>query len=201
VTFLSFFNRFLTWWGVVFIGALDSSLFVFIPFGTDAVIVYMSARNPSLFWVYPLLVTAGSIAGAAVTYLVGVKIGEKGLSKFVSERRLERLRSRLKNIGALAMGLSAALPPPFPLTAFVLTSGALDVGMKRFLAVFTAARLLRFGAEAILARRYGASVLRMLQSDTAQQIVIGLVIVSILVTVITIARVWRGTKRPRTSRA
>jgi membrane protein YqaA with SNARE-associated domain len=201
VTFLSFFNRFLTWWGVVFIGALDSSLFVFIPFGTDAVIVYMSARNPSLFWVYPLLVTAGSIAGAAVTYLVGVKVGEKGLSKFVSERRLERLRSRLKNIGALAMGLSAALPPPFPLTAFVLTSGALDVGMKRFLAVFTAARLLRFGAEAILARRYGASVLRMLQSDTAQQIVIGLVIVSILVTVITIARVWRGTKRPRTSRA
>jgi membrane protein YqaA with SNARE-associated domain len=195
VTFLSFFNRFLTWWGVVFIGALDSSLFVFIPFGTDAVIVYMSARNPSLFWVYPLLVTAGSIAGAAVTYLVGVKIGEKGLSKFVSERRLERLRSRLKNIGALAMGLSAALPPPFPLTAFVLTSGALDVGMKRFLAVFTAARLLRFGAEAVLARRYGASVLRMLQSDTAQQIVIGVVIVSILGTGITIARVWRGTRR------
>jgi len=52
--------------------------------------------------------------------------------------------------------------------------------------------------EAALARRYGASVLRLLKSERAQQIVTALVIVSILVTGITIARVWRSTRRPRT---
>jgi membrane protein YqaA with SNARE-associated domain len=191
----SFLDNFLTWWGAFILGALDSSLFVFVPFGTDAVVVYLCARNPSLFWLYPLLTTAGSVVGAAGTYLVGVKIGDEGLSRFVAKRRLERLRTRVKDIGAFAMGLSAILPPPFPLTAFVLTSGALKVGMTRFLLVFAAARLIRFGAEGLLARRYGASVLRMLESDTAQRIVIGLVIVSILITAITIARVWRGTKR------
>ena len=197
----SFLDNFLTWWGAFILGALDSSLFVFVPFGTDAVVVYLCARNPSLFWLYPVLTTAGSVVGAAGTYLVGVKIGDEGLSRFVAKRRLERLRTRVKDIGAFAMGLSAILPPPFPLTAFVLTSGALKVGMTRFLLVFAAARLIRFGTEGLLARRYGASVLRMLESDTAQRVVIGLVIVSILITAITIARVWQGTRRPRTSRA
>jgi membrane protein YqaA with SNARE-associated domain len=87
-------NNFLTWWGALLLGALDSSLFVFVPFGTDAVVVYLCARDPSLFWLYPLLVTAGSVAGAAGTYLIGVKIGDAGLSRFVARRRLERLRRR-----------------------------------------------------------------------------------------------------------
>jgi membrane protein YqaA with SNARE-associated domain len=196
VPFFSFFNFFLSWWGAFVLGALDSSLFVFIPFGTDAVVVYLCARNPSLFWLYPLMTTAGSVAGAAITYLLGVKIGDTGLSNFVPERRLARLRTRVKDIGALALGLTAALPPPFPLTAFVLTSGALKVGMTRFLLVFAGARTIRFGTEAVLARRYGASVLRMLESDTAQQVAIALVIVSILGTAIAIARVGPRTRRP-----
>ena len=196
--FFSFLNYFLTWWGAIILGALDSSLFVFLPFGTDVVVVYLCARNPSLFWLYPLLVTAGSIAGAAGTYHIRTKIGDAGLSRFVAKRRLERLRTRVKDVGAFAMGLSAILPPPFPLTAFVLTSGALKVGMTRFLLVFAAARLIRFGVEGALARRYGASVLRLLQSEVAQQIVIGLVIVSVLGTIIAIVQAWRGTRSART---
>ena len=194
---VSFVNLFLSWWGAFLLGALDSSLFFFVPFGTDAVVVYLCARNPSLFWLYPLLTTAGSIVGAAVTYLIGVRIGDDGLSRFVAARRLERLRTRVREIGAFTLGLFAALPPPFPLTAFVLTSGALKVGMTRFLLVFAVARVMRFGAEAVLARRYGESVLRVLESDTAQRIVAALVIVSVLVTGTTIARVWRGTTRAR----
>lgn len=194
MTFFSFLNNFLTWWGAILLGALDSSLFVFVPFGTDAVVIYLCARDPSLFWLYPLLVTAGSVVGAAGTYLIGVKIGDAGLSRFVAKRRLERLRKQVKDIGALAMGLSAILPPPFPMTAFVLTSGALKVGMRRFFLVFTVARLIRFGIEAALARRYGASVLRVLQSDVAQQMVIGLVILSIVGTVVAIVQAWRSTR-------
>jgi len=66
VSFFSLFRFFLTWWGALILGALDSSLFFFVPFGTDAVVVYLCARRPSLFWLYPLLTTAGSIAGASV---------------------------------------------------------------------------------------------------------------------------------------
>jgi membrane protein YqaA with SNARE-associated domain len=147
-----------------------------------------------------LLTAAGSVVGAGVTYLIGAKIGDTGLSRFVAKRRLERLRRRVKTIGAPMTGLLALLPPPFPLTAFVLTSGALRVGLTRFLLVFAAARVIRFGIEGILARRYGASVLRMLESDLAQQIVTALVIVSILGTVTGVTRMWHSTRRPATSR-
>jgi membrane protein YqaA with SNARE-associated domain len=186
------FSFFLTWWGLILLGALDASLFVFIPFGTDAVVIYLSARGRELFWLYPLLVTAGSIAGAAVTYGIGAKLGDEGLGRFVSPRHLERFRTRMKHIGPLAMGLSAVLPPPFPLTAFILTSGALKVPLARFLAVFAVARLVRFGIGALLARRFGTSLLRVLESDTAQRIAIGLVAVAIAGTVATIVRVWRS---------
>lgn len=189
---MALFRFFLTWWGLIILGALDASLFVFIPFGTDAVVIYMCARNRELFWLYPLLTTAGSVAGAAVTYQIGVRIGDEGLGRFVQKRRLEQLGRRMKKIGPVTMGLSAVLPPPFPLTAFILTSGALKVPMARFLLIFATARLFRFGSEALLARRFGTSLLQMFESEPVQAAAIGLVIVALVGTGITIVRVWRS---------
>jgi membrane protein YqaA with SNARE-associated domain len=188
---MSLFRFFLTWWGLIILGALDASLFVFMPFGTDAVVIYMCARDRKLFWLYPLLTTAGSIVGAAVTYQIGAKIGDDGLARFVPKRRLERFRTRLKEIGPVTMGLSAVLPPPFPLTAFILTSGALRVPMARFLLIFATARIVRFGTEALLAQRFGTSLLRIFESEPVQAVAIGLVIIAVVGTAITIVRVWR----------
>jgi membrane protein DedA with SNARE-associated domain len=97
----------------------------------------------------------------------------------------------MKDVGTLTMGVSAVLPPPFPLTAFILTSGALKVPMARFLVVFAVARLIRFGTEALLARRFGTSLLRILESEPVQRVAIGLVVIAIAGTAITIVRVWR----------
>jgi membrane protein YqaA with SNARE-associated domain len=201
MSFFSLFRFFLTWWGAFLLGALDSSPFFFVPFGTDAVVIYLCARNRSLFWLYPLLTAAGSVVGATFAYAMGAKIGDAGLGRFVPARRLERLRTRVKRIGGFALGLTALLPPPFPMTPFVLTSGALKVGRRRFLLVFGTARVVRFGVEALLARRYGTSVIHLLESPVAERIAIGMVIVSILGTVLTIARVWHGTRQPRTASA
>jgi membrane protein YqaA with SNARE-associated domain len=186
------FRFFLTWWGLILLGALDASLFVFIPFGTDAVVIYMCARNREWFWLYPLLTTAGSIVGAAVTYAIGAKLSDEGLARFVPSRQLERFRKRMKRIGPLTLGLSAVLPPPFPMTAFILTSGALKVPVARFLVVFAVGRLLRFGIEALLARRFGTSLLRMFESEPMQRIAIVLVAIAIAGTAVAILRIWRS---------
>ena len=68
----------------------------------------------------------------------------------------------MRDSGAITLALPALLPPPFPLTPFILTCGALKVNPWRFFGTFATVRLLRFGGEALLARVYGRGVLRVL---------------------------------------
>jgi membrane protein YqaA with SNARE-associated domain len=192
--FYSIFGFFLSWWGAILLAALDTSLLFFVPLANDALVIYLAARNRDLFWLYPLLTTAGSVAGAASTFWIGKKAGEVGLERLVSRGQLDRIRNRVKESGAIAMAVPAALPPPFPLTPYVLTCGALKVDAWTFFSMFAAMRVLRFGAEAILARRYGRGVLRILESSTFQWIVIGFVVLALIGTVVSGVVLWRRTR-------
>lgn len=195
--FQSILGVFLSWWGAFAIAALDASMLFFLPFGVDAVVIYLAARNDALFWLYPLLAAGGSVAGAGMTYWIGTRIGEVGLERYVPARRLERIRSRVRDSGAVAMAIPALLPPPFPLTPFILTCGALRVNPWRLFSIFAAMRLLRFGVEAALAVRYGRGVLRVLQSDGFQMVMAGFVLIAIVGTVATAVLLWRSTHESR----
>jgi membrane protein YqaA with SNARE-associated domain len=198
----SWFGFFSSWWGVILLAALDTSVFVFVPFGNDALVVYLAARNQDSFWLYPLLATAGSVLGAGVTFWIGNAVGEAGLDRFVSRHRLDRLK-RLEHTGAVALALPTVLPPPFPLTALVLTSGALGVNRTWFFAVFAGARLVRFGLEALLARLYGAGVLQIMESPTFTWVVAAFIVVALGGTAASASVAWRrtpGHARSRTRR-
>jgi len=173
--------------------ALDTSMLFFLPFGIDALVIFLAARNPEIFWVYPLLATAGSLAGAAVTFWIGRKAGAAGLERLVSTRRLDRLKCSVNEGGAIALAVPALLPPPFPLTPFVLTCGALDVNRWRFFMTFGIVRLLRFGLEAALARIYGQRVLRILQSEPFQMAILAFVIIAVVGTIVSAIVLWRKT--------
>jgi membrane protein YqaA with SNARE-associated domain len=183
---------FLTWWGLFVIGALDASLVFFMPFGVDALVIYLAARDEGLFWIYPILATAGSLFGAATTFWIGRKAGDVGLKRFVSQRHLERLRRRVRNKGAIALAVPAIMPPPFPLTPLVLTCGALRVDARRFFTTFAVVRLIRFGTGAVLARMYGRGILRVLESDTFQTAVIAFVVVALVGTILSGVLFWRN---------
>ena len=193
--FRALFGFFLSWWGAFLFAALDSSVFFFLPFGIDTLVIYLAARERDRFWLAPLMATAGSVAGAAVTYWMGAKAGEAGLPRFAPRRRIDRVKARVKNAGAFAMALPAALPPPFPLTPFVLTCGALGVSRVRLLAVFGGVRLLRFGVEALLARQYGNRILDVLQSDAFRVVIGGFAVVAVGGTIASAVVLWRRTRR------
>ncbi len=195
--FQSLFGFFLTWWGAFLMGALDSSMLFFLPFGIDALVIYLAARDEQWFWLYPLLATAGSVTGAAVTFWIGRKGGEYGLERMVSGKRLERIRVRIRNSSAVAMAVPALMPPPFPLTPFVLACGALDVNRWTFFVTLAAARLVRFGAEGVLAHLYGNQVLRVLRSDAFQLVVGGFALLAIAGTIVSAVKLWRDSRSPR----
>src|SRR5881227_3021779 len=134
--------------GVVVLAALDSTLFLSMPLGIDAVVVILSARMRDLWWLVPLLATAGSIAGAALTFWMGVKIGEKGLDRYVPKQRLNKVRRTINQKGAVALAVLDLIPPPFPFTPFVLAAGALEVRTSTFFITLVVCRVFRFGVEA-----------------------------------------------------
>ena len=188
--------------GVVILAALDSTLFFSLPFGIDAVVIILAARLRELWWIVPLLATVGSVAGAALTFLMGVKIGEKGLDRWVpDERRLERIRRRIREKGAVALAVLDLIPPPFPFTPFVLAAGALEVDSKMFFGVLTLCRAFRFGLEAVLAIVYGRRILAWLDSDIFHDIVFFFSIIAVLLTTLSIVKLLRSTRRPSGRRA
>src|SRR5204862_6948541 len=127
----------------------------------------MAARKPDMFWLYPLLATIGSIAGAALTFWIGRKAGEVGLSRLVNPKRLEHVKERVGRGSAVVAAL-AIIPPPFPFTPFVFTSGALGMNPWSFFGTLAAVRVCRFSLEAALASRYGSQIIRWMKTPTFQ---------------------------------
>jgi membrane protein YqaA with SNARE-associated domain len=183
--------------GVFVLAALDSTLFFSLPFGIDAAVIILAARLDNRFWIVPLLATAGSIAGAALTFWMGIKIGEHGLDKYVSAKRLDKIRGRVRKRGAIALAVLDLIPPPFPFTPFVLVAGALDVKPSTFFVTLVVCRLLRFGAESALAVAYGNNVLASLDSDLFHTVVTFFIVVALFLTVFSIVRVVRSTRPGR----
>ena len=196
----SVLGYFLTPAGLVVLGALDSSLVFFLPLGIDFVVIILSARTPGLFWLYALLAAAGSIAGAAFTFWLGRKVGEHGLARLVKASTLRRVEARVSQRGAVAVAALGIIPPPFPFTAFVLTSGALGIQAWRFLGMLAAVRLARFVLEAALAAHFGQQVLAWMGS-TGFEIFVGVLTgAAVLGTLVSGVAVYRSVRKDRRAR-
>jgi membrane protein YqaA with SNARE-associated domain len=193
--FLSVFGYFLTPAGIVLLAALDASLVFYLPLGIDFVVIIMSARRPDLCWLYALLAALGSVIGAAGTFWIGKQAGERGLTRLVSPRRLERVKTRVDRGAVVVAGL-AMIPPPFPFTPFVLASGALGMNAWAFLTSLAAVRICRFGVEAGFAAWYGRGILRWMDTPLFDTIVGALIALAVVGTIVSAVAVARG-GRPR----
>ncbi len=193
--FYSLLGYFLTPWGVVLMGLLDSSMVFFLPLGIDFVVILLAARKPDLFWLYALLATVGSVAGASATFWIGRKVGEHGLSRLIKPSRLKRIEQRVNKRAAYSVAALAIIPPPFPFTAFVLTSGAFRANAVSFLVTLAGVRLLRFLIEAALAGYYGRGILAWMDSATFT-LVVGLMIgLAVVGTLVSGVAVYRSTQK------
>jgi membrane protein YqaA with SNARE-associated domain len=187
--------------GVLVLAALDSTLFFSLPFGIDAAVILLAAQLHGWWWTVPLLATLGSVAGAWLTFWMGRKIGEKGLERFVSPKRLRRIQHRVHTSGTVALAALDLVPPPFPFTPFILAAGALEVSSQTFFITLTVCRILRFGLEATLGAIYGRRIVGWLNTDLFHNIVSGCIVIAIALTTLSIVRLVRSTRRPARRRA
>ena len=146
--------------GVFAVSIVDSSFVPLpIPGITDIMTIVLAARHANLI----LLVaagTAGSYLGGLLSYKVGHAGGMAFLEKHVSPRILKPVCSWMGRHAVLAVALPAILPPPMPLSPFVLAAGALQMPRRKFLVAFTLSRFARHTAAAALGVYFGPHVIR-----------------------------------------
>ncbi len=194
----AFVHFFVSLPGVFALAALDSTFFFTLPLGIDAVVITLAARRGVYVWVTPVLAVIGSLAGAAFTYWTGVKIGEAGLKRVYSPKRLKRIGKRLKG-SAVTLAALDLLPPPFPFSVFVLGAGAVKVDRRKFFVTLAACRVLRFGTEAALGLRYGRYALEWIESETVERVLAAIVIAAIAASVVSLRRMRRHATTERGS--
>jgi hypothetical protein len=107
--------------------------------------------------------------------LLGKKVGQEGLARWVGKSRLNRVQSRVSGKAAAGVAVLAIIPPPFPFTALLLASGAFALDPVRFFTTLAGVRLVRFGLESALAARYGHGILGWMES-TAFETTVGVLI-------------------------
>ena len=196
--FNSILGYFLTPAGLLMMGVLDSSLIFFLPLGIDFVVILLTARKPEWFWLYAILATAGSVVGSAFTFWIGRKIGEVGLERFIKPSRLARIQQRVGRSAAVTVASLAIIPPPFPFTAFVLTSGAWKVNAWTFLVTLAGMRALRFTAESALAAHYGRGIIAWMKSPTftiAVSVITGMAVIGSVISGVALYRSAKNARR------
>jgi membrane protein YqaA with SNARE-associated domain len=147
--------------GLFFVAVLDSSVIPLpLPGSTDLLLLWLVAHSGDPWLLAPCAV-AGSLLGGYTTWHIGRRGGEEALRHYVPARLLGRIVGWVERHPVLAVFLPALLPPPIPLLPFALASGALGVSRRRFLAVFGAARSLRYSFIAWLGVAYGRSIVRL----------------------------------------
>jgi membrane protein YqaA with SNARE-associated domain len=147
--------------GLFAAAAIDASIVPLpVPGTTDLLLLWLVSQggNP---WTLAALAIAGSVIGGYITWQLGRRGGEAALSRHVRPRQLERVRRWMKSHPILAVLVPALLPPPIPLSPFLLAAGALGIPRGRFLLAFAAGRGLRYGLIAWVSVKYGRRMIHL----------------------------------------
>jgi membrane protein YqaA with SNARE-associated domain len=147
--------------GIFLVSVVDSSFVPLpVPGVTDIMIVLFAAQKTNGVLLVALA-TAGSALGGYLSYQVGQSGGMAFLEKHVPPRIFKRVCTWMQSHAILAVALPALMPPPMPLSPFVLAAGVLKMSRTKFLTTFTISRALRHSIAVALGIHYGRQVLRM----------------------------------------
>jgi membrane protein YqaA with SNARE-associated domain len=145
--------------GLFFVSIVDSSFVPLpIPGITDIMVIVLAAQHSNVVLLVGIT-TAGSALGGLFSHKVGQAGGMAFLEKHISPRIFHRVCDWMERHAILSVALPAVLPPPMPLSPFVLAAGALQMSRRKFMISFTVSRFLRHCAAAAIGVYFGPHVL------------------------------------------
>ena len=139
--------------------------------------------------------SVGSALGCLLLDLTMRPLGEKGLEKYLSQRRVNRARAKMEKNEGRALVLASLAPPPFPFTAFVMAAAALQYSRARLMSIIAVTRMIRFLIVGALALRFGQSILGWAKIPIVQGLLIALIVVCIVGSILSVYG-WVRQKKP-----
>ena len=177
--------------GLILISTVDSS-FVPLPIpGITDILVILYAANHTNVFLLVFLATLGSALGGWLSYVLAHAGGMAFLEKHVSARYLKPIKHWVESHAILSVAIPAILPPPMPLSPFVLVAGAVKMNRRKFMTAFTLSRLLRHIIAAWLGVRYGKMVLHLWNQFSDRWAVTILVVVWSVIIAFTAIGIWK----------
>lgn len=180
------------------LGVLDSS-FLFVPFGNDILLVFLVARDGQGLLLYVLAAAAGSTMGVVLLDLVSRRVGQEGLERVLSPKRLEYVMAKMKQRAAIGLLIACLAPPPFPFTLVVAAASALQYPRTRLIGIVFTARALRFLLIGLAALRYGRGILRVANSSAFEWFMICFTMVCLIGSTVSVTNWVRRSKSSQTA--
>lgn len=147
--------------GLFALAVLDSSPLPTLA-GPDILTAILAATHRAAWYECAAVATVGSVVGAYITFKLARKAGASYLEKF-GHARVAKVRRVFASWGTMALATSAAVPFPFPTSALFAVAGASGYSLRKYLAVVTVCRAVRYSAVALLADHYGRHFLRVVR--------------------------------------
>jgi membrane protein YqaA with SNARE-associated domain len=144
--------------GLIPLGVLDNSV-VPLPGSMDVFVIVLAADQRDWWPYYAFMATAGSIFGGYLTYRLARGEGKGRLAKRLNRSQMEKVHGAFEKWGAFAITVPAMIPPPFPMTPFLVAAGAAQYSRNKFIAALFLGRGIRYTILAALAAFYGRQIL------------------------------------------
>ncbi|GGA64513.1 hypothetical protein GCM10011507_15160 [Edaphobacter acidisoli] len=187
--------------GLFAVAVVDASFIPLpLPGITDIMIIVMAAQHHNWLLLIPIA-TAGSALGGYLSYQVGHSGGVAFMERRLSAATAKRIRDWMERHAILSVALPALLPPPMPLSPFVLAAGAIHMERKQFLTTFTISRAVRHTIAVWLGFHYGRHILHLWNRLSAQYAHPILIAIWTIIALSCALGVWRLYRASRASGA
>jgi membrane protein YqaA with SNARE-associated domain len=144
-------------WALFGIAFAESSFF---PIPPDVLLIPLALGNVRRSFWFAFVCTAGSVAGAALGYLIGsslyASVGEPIIQFYHGQAQYEELQYLFEQNLVLTLGTAGFTPIPFKV--FTIAAGAFGVSFPAFLAISALSRGGRFFLVAGLIRAFGEPI-------------------------------------------
>lgn len=164
--------------GIIIASFAESFISPILP---DLILIPLALANHEKAILYGLIATVTSVAGGAIGYWIGQKVGVKAARRLIPDKYICSVQDHVTGNAGWAIFLAAMSPIPYKFVC--ITAGALRIQWSVFMAVSFLGRAKRFLLEGILIFYFGPAAIDLF-NQYSEAMMIGSVLVIVMVIVI-----------------